>query len=213
MEEKKTNIIGLLSLVIGVIALITFFMPIVGLVTAVLSIAFGVISLVKKERTKWKAITGISVSFTAMVIATFVILISLIPDESISQDSRPDWAPEEVHKGGYLIEHGDVAISVDKVYSSSGKRVYPYLTIKNISGDTVRYSPNDFALLHDQGDNQGKRIDPVTDSGPKELDSGELEPGEEIKGEIHFEFPADHSYLLLVYKDELYIDVTNKSNL
>lgn len=209
MKEKRSDIFGFLSLWVGFIGLLNCLVPIVGLITIVFSIIFGIISLIKKERTKWKAITGIFISFTALIIATVSIMISFIPDASLSQVDKPDWAPEEVYKYGYPVKHDDVEVSVDKVFFSYGKMVHTYMTIKNISEDTVQYSPNDFTLVQNQGNEKGKRISPVINSDPRQLNSGELEPGEEISGEIHFEFPANNSFLALVYKDEVYIDVTN----
>ncbi|QHA38740.1 DUF4352 domain-containing protein (plasmid) [Rossellomorea marisflavi] len=207
MREKRSDIFGFLSLGVGFIGLLNCLVPIVGLITIVFSIIFGIISLIKKERTKWKAITGISISFTALIIATVAIIISFIPDPTLSQVDKPDWAPEEVYDYGYPVKHDDVEISVNKVFFSDGKMIRPGITIKNIGEDTVHYSPTDFTLVQDQGNEKGKRINPVTNSELM-LKSGELEPGEEISGEIEFVFPVNHSFLALVYKDEVYIDVT-----
>ncbi len=80
--EKKKNGIGIASLVIGIISLISCCCWWLSIILGVASIILGIISLVQKETTKGFAITGIILGAMGIILAAALVLTAVYMSEN-----------------------------------------------------------------------------------------------------------------------------------
>ncbi|WGD37892.1 hypothetical protein [Lysinibacter sp. HNR] len=90
-QSQAANGLGIASMVLGIIALVFAFLPILNglaLVLAVLGLIFGVIGLVLKGRRRGAAISGVIMSFIAIIISVITILFYAAIADSLFRSYR-----------------------------------------------------------------------------------------------------------------------------
>ena len=74
---QKTNPCGIISLILGIQALIITCIPPLAIAIAVIATILGIIGLTRKERQKGQAIAGLCCSVSALTINIGIILVSI----------------------------------------------------------------------------------------------------------------------------------------
>ena len=77
MNHSKINVWGIISLILGIQALVTSCMPPLSIIIAFIALITGVIGLLMKERQKGQAIAGLCCSATAITIFIMYLIFTL----------------------------------------------------------------------------------------------------------------------------------------
>ena len=213
------NGLAIAAMVVGIVAVLSGWIPLWGLLVSAAAIVLGVLG-VKKANGKGMAITGIVTGavgalWALIVTAFFVIAIvasataaersreASLEKEKQTQsiiDSKKDFAKGETAQFGDELK---VKInSVERNYApgasyvpAAGKEyIVVKLTIENISDKSKYIMTYDFGVL-DNGFAEKSSFAPVS----KELEGGSLADGESTTGNLVYEVTKDATDLKLQY--------------
>ena len=181
MEKRNTGL-GITSLILGIIAFISCFIPYVNVISyllGLLAIVFAIVTFINKQAKKGLTIAGIILSFLAITIATImnVFVTRVIVDKINDHPEIFDQVEDDYeYKTSEEILKTDVKITYGKFSSTTTEYGYTSselpVTIKNIAKKSKTYS---FSL--EAYDSNGELI--TSDF----ISTKRLEPGEseEIK--------------------------------
>lgn len=224
MEQTKKNGFGTASLVLGIIAICSSFIPIISYVSfilGILAIIFSIVSLSKKA-SKGLAIAGLILAIIAVYMAYSMHkgLEAAVNEvgsaiEDIAKEEKVECNQGEV---GTL---GNGAITVTNVKRSQGNEwskpksgnefVIITVNIENKGKEKLDYNPLYFKLQNSQGQQEGMTF--TTIDQDTELSSGELIPGGKVSGTITFETAKGDNNLALIYNDSFWSTKELKINL
>ncbi len=199
----KKNGLAVTSLVLGIIAILGSWMPILNnfsFILAVLGLIFGVFGLVKISKAKGKkTYTIIALIINAVAIA---IVLSSQAAYSAAIDNINE-GPKAVAEGGSstdlavgqsaTLDNG-LIITVDNVERDVTE---PYrdekftsvtVTIKNEGKDKQHFDPYNWKSINSDGVESNSEI--ITNNDNK-LESGDLQPGGKVTGVIYFKNNAE----------------------
>lgn len=224
------NGLAIAALVVGIVATLTGFIPFWGLIVGIAAITLGILGA-RKATGKGMAIAGIitgGLGALMGLLITSLFIIGLVAGSSAREanqralESQQNEAQSAVD-GKKEFAKGETANFVNrfelKVNSSErnytlesdrtpaqGKQfVLVNVTVKNISKVSEPISSGRFGVL-----NNGLKVQPVIASVPDGLQTGKLEPGASLTGNILYEVPSDATDLKLAYEGVV-IDRDNKS--
>lgn len=128
-EEKRQSALGVASMVLGIIAIVISFAPFINIVIlplAIISILFGILTLIRRSVKKSFAISGIILSIIAIVIAFSITLFAITMTERSGRELERI-ARESKERKKYEVTN--VELKVDETSTKvTGK-------IKNLSGE------------------------------------------------------------------------------
>ena len=128
-EEKRQSALGVASMVLGIIAIVISFAPFINIVIlplAIISILFGILTLIRRSVKKSFAISGIILSIFAIVIAFSITLFAITMTERSGRELERI-ARESKERKKYEVTN--VELKVDETSTKvTGK-------IKNLSGE------------------------------------------------------------------------------
>ena len=128
-EEKRQSARGVASMVLGIIAIVISFAPFINIVIlplAIISILFGILTLIRRSVKKSFAISGIILSIIAIVIAFSITLFAITMTERSGRELERI-ARESKERKKYEVTN--VELKVDETSTKvTGK-------IKNLSGE------------------------------------------------------------------------------
>ena len=127
--EKRQSALGVASMVLGIIAIVISFAPFINIVIlplAIISILFGILTLIRRSVKKSFAISGIILSIIAIVIAFSITLFAITMTERSGRELERI-ARESKERKKYEVTN--VELKVDETSTKvTGK-------IKNLSGE------------------------------------------------------------------------------
>lgn len=94
MSEKKTNGLGIASLILGILGLV-FSCLTIGILPAIIGLLLGIIGLCLKDKKKGTAVAGVVCSAVGIGIALIVILIGSSVSESTKENKTIDVTANE----------------------------------------------------------------------------------------------------------------------
>lgn len=215
----QTNGLAIAALVVGIVAVVSGWIPFWGLLVGATAVVLGILGL-KKATGKGMAIAGIITGalgalWGLVVVVFFIIAITLSATtantystmleeqnkESQSLiDSKKDFAKGETAKFGDKFEvkvnSVEAGYNPGQYYTPAEGKEYVRvnITIKNTSDDEEYVSAYSFAVL-DNGMAKNSTYAPVE----QELTSGDLAAGASTTGNIVYEITKDASDLKLQY--------------
>ena len=216
--------LAIAALIVGIVAILSCFVPFWGLVVGIGAIILGVIAL-KKPTGKGFGITGIvlgglSTLINLAVVAFFVIALfaagsianeaQQAVNESRQEASQAKTAKKDFAKGE-TAKFGSFEVKVNSVErnyvpenefsrASDGKElIVVNLTVKNISDETKSVSAFDFSI----NNNGVSTSNSFVDVSP-ELPTGELSVGASATGNIVYEVEAGADGLKLQYSEGVF---------
>ncbi|MES2630754.1 MAG: DUF4190 domain-containing protein [Patescibacteria group bacterium] len=224
VPPAATNGLAIASMVVGIVAFVSGWIPFWGLLTGIAAIVLGVIAL-KKPTGKGFSIAGIvtgglaalsSILFTVFFIIGIVSSGAIIDqageeynkDNASSQemiDAKKDFAKGETAVfGHYEVKVNSVErnyVSESEFYQAEEGMEYVVvnLTVKNISDDNKYVGPYTFTLT-----DNGTAVDSAFVTVDPELASENLDPGETITGNLVFEVTKDSTDLKLQLETTVY---------
>lgn len=117
IPPSRGNGWGITALILGVIAVVLSFIPVVnigGIVLGALAVIFGVIGLILRGRTKGTSIAGLVLGTVAIVIASIVLAITAaavdVVDDAVQQADADSKAKHSVE---YIVTVNQGSASVD----------------------------------------------------------------------------------------------------
>lgn len=170
MENTKKSGLAVTSLVLGIIAIATSFLPVVNngsIVLGIIAVIFGLIPLFKKK-SKGKAVAGIIFGVLAVV---FSFALQDMWGESLDEMSGD--ATDKILKNDLDVDIGEFTIIADEYGISEA---YLTVIVTNKSDET-----NSFDITIGATNENGERID------EDYISISELKPGEKSK-EYVFEY-------------------------
>jgi len=155
MEEKKSGGLAVASLVLGIIGIVLSFIPVINNVAfflGVLALIFAIISLIKKAK-KGMAIAGLVLGILAIVITLLVqqSVSDAIDDLSDDFDKMSGSKTEEVLKNDADVTLGKFEVKTDEYGYSETKLV---VTLTNKTSKT-----QNFSVKVEAKDKNGSRIE------------------------------------------------------
>lgn len=230
VSPTPTNGLAVAALVTGIVAVITGWVPFWGLLVGVAAVVLGILGL-KKATGKGMAIAGlvtgaVGALWGLLVSVLFVIalVISANAANTIQQsvnerndenqaliDAKKDFAKGETATFGdsFEVKANSIKTNYDpgSYYKPGDGNQYIVLnvTVKNISDESQYVSAYTFSLI-DNGISKAASYITVADK----LDTGTLEPGASITGNLLYEVNKDASGLKLKYETTVY-DASYKS--
>lgn len=228
--NSPTNGFAIAALVVGIVAAVSWFIPIWGLLVGVAAIVLGMLGI-RKATGKGMAIAGILTGgFGALLglIITSLFVVGIIASSTISTSARRSIENQqneaqlaidgkrEFSKGETATIAGKFELKVNSVernYTPNPSRTAPdgkeyvrvNVTIKNISDQSERISAYSFGVIND-----GLKTPTSIASVTEPLQSGELEPDASTTGNLIYEVPTDATDLKLAY-DAVLVDKSFKS--
>jgi hypothetical protein len=129
VPPKRGNGWGVTALVLGVIAVVLSFIPVVniaGIVLGALAAVFGIIGLVLKGRSKGTSIAGLILGVVAIVIASIVLAItaatvSAVDDavKKVDEDSKAEHTIEYI----VTVDQGTASVTYGATDGSSNEDI------------------------------------------------------------------------------------------
>lgn len=219
VEPQPTNGLAIAALVVGIVAVISGWVPFWGLLVGATAVVLGIIGL-KKSTGKGMAVAGIVTGAIGALCGIFVIIFfiaalsfgfsstnnfnDIMEEENQSSqmliDSKKDFAKGEVAKFGDAFE---VKVnSVEQGYipgqsytAQDGKQyIKVNVTVTNISDEPQYISAYSFSVL-ENGMTQTSSYAPVE----KELNEGDLNIGASTTGNVIYEVSNEATDLKLQY--------------
>lgn len=221
----STNGLAIAALIVGIVAAVSGWAPIWGVLVGVAAIVLGALAL-KKATGKGMAIAGIITGavgtlWSLIVTAFFIIALAglgavaqtaqdAVNDAQKEQQTLVD-AKKDFEKGSTANFANTFEVKVTDVQANynageyhepaTGKQfIKVVLSVKNISDKSEYLSQYDFSVL----DNGIAKTSTYTSNNTDELESGDLAVGATTTGSIVYEVTAGASDLKLVYKDTIY---------
>lgn len=217
------NGLAIASLVVGIVAAVSWFIPVWGLLVGIAAVVLGFLG-VRKLNGKGMAIAGIITGgFGAALglIVTALFVVGIIASSNINNSARQSLENQqneaqsaidgkrEFSKGETATIAGKFELKVNSVERNytpnssrtpaSGKEfVLVNVTIKSISEEGERVGAYSFGVI-----NNGLKTAGSTATIPDPLQTGELEPGASTSGNLIFEVPTDATDLKLAYEATL----------
>lgn len=223
MEEKKKSGFGTASLVLGIIAIVFSFIPVISYISFVLgalAIIFAIVSLCKKS-SKGAAIAGLVLAVIAVYMAYSMHNGLKTAVDEIGNALGSGNAEVTEFQQGEKAVLGDSQITVTGVKRSQGSEwdkpksgkefVIVTVTIENKGKDKLSYNPLYFKLQNSQGQQENMAI--TTVNNDTALASGELVAGGKVSGSVAFETTKGDKNLALIYSDSLLSSKELKINL
>lgn len=215
----STNGLAIASMVIGIFVVITGWIPFWSVVVGILAIVFGVIAL-KKPTGKGMAITGIitgAIGALWGLIVSGILILALIAGVSASnsvnqsindersqreqlEDSKKDFARGETavfaDKYEVKVNESETNFDAGELYTPAEGEQYVRVnvTVKNIA-DKPEFFSNLVFQLNDGQEDRPSTLIPLQ----RTIESLELEPGQEVTGDLYYRAAAGASDLKLVY--------------
>lgn len=215
-----TNGLAVAALVVGIVAVISGWVPFWGLLVGATAVVLGILAL-KKANGKGMAIAGIITGglgalWGLLVAVGFIIALTLgasavntanetlkeqVGDSQALIDSKKDFAKGETAQFGdkFSVKVNSVErnFSPGQYYTSNEGKEYIVLnlTVKNTSDKSQYLTTLDFKVL-DNGMTKPGNFAPASNK----LDSGELEAGAETTGNLVYEVTAGATDLKLQYE-------------
>lgn len=219
-NHTATNGLAVASMVVGLVAFFSGWVPFWGLLTGIAAIVLGVIAL-KKPTGKGLSVTGIvtgGIAALTSVLFTIFFVIALTASSAvvnetqnkISQNQQMIEAQKDFNKNQTAI-FGNFQVKVNSVQRDympestyyqpeAGKEyVVVNLTVKNIGDDSELVAPYTFSLT-----SNGLEATDAFVSIDSELPSTDLQPGTSVTGDVVFEVNKGASNLKLTYTTTLY---------
>ncbi|WP_208611150.1 MULTISPECIES: DUF4352 domain-containing protein [Listeria] len=235
-EIKRTkNGLGTAGFILALIGLFTGWIPIVGWIVWILGIVFCVIGLFK--RPKGLAIAGTIISVVGIII--LIILTNIGANaldsatEKVDSDSNKtsvsssgdskskDKTLEKTYGVGDTVSYNGYELKVNTVNYSKGSEIDTpdsgkqyiiiNLTITNNTDESQSYNPYDFKL-NDDG-NKTDLDELLVEDDIEILNSGDLDPGASVTGNLIGQSKTDSKSLKLQYQTSYWGDETVDINL
>ena len=177
MEKKNTGL-GIASLVLGIIAFITCFIPYVNVISyllGLLAIIFAIVTFVNKQAKKVLAIIGIVLAILSIIIATVmnVVVTKIIVDKVKENTNITEAIEDYEYKTSEELLKTDVKVTFGNFTSSTSEYGFTSselpVTVKNTAKKAKTYSLTIEA--YDSSDNTIKTDYIYT----KKLEPGETE--------------------------------------
>lgn len=226
---SQNNGLAIASMVIGIIALLLAWIPIIGFigfVGGIAAIIMGIIAL-KKATGKGMSIAGIItgalsvLSSLAMAFLFFGIIIlgaaSVENDAVVTENNNiTDSQVQASYKVGDVINFDGKKVtitSVERNWNSGNQFTVPQsgyefvkvqISIENNSSNQISYSTYDWKLQDSKG--VIKNVAFATYGVDGALDRGDLAPKGKVSGFIVFEVPIGDAGLVLQYNPSFWID-------
>lgn len=233
--EKAKNGLGVAGFILALIGLFTGWIPVAGWIIWILGAVFSIIGLFK--RPKGLAIAGTIISVVGVTI--LIILTNIGANaldsatEKVDTDSNEtsvsstndskskDKTLEKTYGVGDTVSYNGYELKVNKVdydqgsdidTPDSGKQyIIINLTITNNTDSSQSYNPFDFKL-NDDG-NKTDLDELLVDKDIEILDSGDLDPGASVTGNLIGQSKTDSKSLKLQYQTDYWGDETVDINL
>lgn len=228
--NSPTNGLAIAALVVGIVAAVSWFIPIWGLLVGAAAIVLGILG-VRKATGKGMAIAGIITGgFGALLglIITALFVVGIIASSNVNTSARRALENQqnesqsaidgkrEFSKGETATIAGKFELKVNSVernYAPNPSRtpapgkefVLVNVTVKSISEEGERIGAYSFGVI-----NNGLKTPGSIATVPSPLQTGELEPGASTSGNLIFEVPTDATDLKLAYEAML-VDKSFKS--
>lgn len=228
--NSPANGLAIAALVVGIVAAVSWFIPIWGLLVGAAAIVLGILG-VRKATGKGLAIAGIITGgFGALLglIITALFVVGIIASSNVNTSARRALENQqneaqsaidgkrEFSKGETATIAGKFELKVNSVernYTPNPSRtpapgkefVLVNVTIKSISEESERVGAYSFGVIND-----GLKTAGSIATVPSPLQTGELEPGASTSGNLIFEVPTDATDLKLAYEAML-VDKSFKS--
>jgi uncharacterized membrane protein len=218
-----TNGLAIAALVVGIVAIISGWIPFWGLIVGIAAIVLGILGL-RKAGGKGMAIAGLVTgalgALWGLVITAFVIIALVVGSPLTTERSNmnsTDRQQQSTADGKKEFAKGETANFADtfevKVNSSEmnfspasfytpdeGKQfIRVNLTVTNISDESKYVSGLNFGVI-DNGLKTGSSLVIVAN----QLPNGELEPGATITGNVVYQVSLDATDLKLAYESTTY---------
>lgn len=217
--------IAVAAMIVGIVAVVSGWVPFWGLVVGIVAVVLGVIGLKKSEDKKGMAIAGLvtgAIGALTGLVVTGLMIIGMLGLAAVSNsiDNSIKEADKEVNQQinakkdfakGETARFNDIEVTINSVerdhkpaseWSQAGEgKEYVLLnvTVKNVSDEKEYVSPLYFSV-NDGGLAVGQSYITVSD----ELKSGDLSPGASVTGNIPYEVTKGASDLKLEYATTVY---------
>ncbi len=222
--HPKSNGIAITALVVGIIAFLSGWIPVWGLLVGIAAVVFGIVGL-KKSQNKGMSITGIVTGGLALLTGLMVTVTMLFAIGSLSfiwnslseivgqteADTERQIESKKTFKKGEAALFDTFAVSVDSVKRTptsaddsykarEGKEfVIISIKIKNTSATQRSLDTSLFGLNED-----GLVVEPSYGASSNEISSGMLNPGASVDGTLAFEATKGAKDLKLQYTSTVY---------
>ncbi|MFZ1301919.1 MAG: DUF4190 domain-containing protein [Candidatus Microsaccharimonas sp.] len=229
--HSATNGLAIASMVVGIVAFISGWIPFWGLLAGIAAVVLGILAL-KKPTAKGLSITGIvtgglgaltSLLFSVIFIVALASSAALVgkaqeqSDKQSSQsqqqiDAKKDFAKGETATFGIWevkvnsVTAGYVPTSSYYKAEDGNEYVVVNVTITNTGDDSDYISPYSFSINED-----GLATETAFLSVDPELKSGSLDPGESTTGNLVFEVTKGATGLKLQYDATVYTNYETKN--
>ena len=225
-QQASTNGLSVAALVVGIVAFVSGWVPLWGVLVGVAALVLGILAL-KKTNGKGMAIAGIVTgglgALTGILVTIFfVISLTFIQagandyrNQSIERDSQNQKqidAKKDFSKGQTGI-FGTLEVTVNSVtrdyvpessaYKADDGKEYIVVnvTVKNTGEDSEYVGPYTFSL-----DSDGLSSSDTFVSVEPELDADSLEYGDTVTGNVVYEVKKGASNLKLKYETSIYTE-------
>ena len=225
-SPAATNGLAIASMIVGIVAFISGWLPFWGLLAGAAAIVLGILAL-KKPTGKGFSITGIitgGLAVLSSLVSTLFFIIALastgpILNEAQNQVQKESAQSQELLNAQKNFNKGETAVfgtlnvkvnSVERNYvpessfykADDGKEyVVLNVSIKNTGDESEYISPYTFSL-----NDNGVAVDSTFVTVDPELTTGELSPEATVTGNVVFEVTKDSSKLKLQYETTAYTE-------
>jgi len=224
--STATNALAIASMIVGIVAFLSGWVPFWGLLTGIAAVVLGIIAL-KKPTGKGFSITGIITGGLAAltgIFATIFLIISLAATAPIINNAQNQMQKESEQSQDMInskknFAKGETAVfgtlevkvnSVQRNYvpessfyqADDGKEyVVVNVSVKNIGEEGEYISPYTFSL-----NDNGVAVENTFVTVNPELTTGNLSPEATVTGNLVFEVTKDSPKLNLQYETTAYTD-------
>lgn len=217
---NPTNGYAIAALVVGIVAAITWFIPIWGLVVGITAVVLGFIGA-RKPKGKGMAVAGVVTGGFGAILAlifTAFFIVSIVANSSANNerfraiesqqneaqsaiDGKKDFAKGETANLADIFEltinssERNYVLESGRTPAQGKQFALVNITVKNISEESEQISAAKFGAI-----NNGLKVPSVIAAVPDGLQSGQLEPGATLTGNLLYEVPSDATDLKLAYE-------------
>lgn len=206
MEQKKTNVAGIISFILGILGILTICISI-GWLPGIIGFILGIVGCCLKERKKGLAIAGLVLSIIAIILSGIVTLFGWAildtekdKEEVFSKEYAINESFEYMNEKVTLLSVEDYTSENEFIQPAEGNK-YIKLTFEfeNTSEDTLYVSSFNFEAFADDYSVEQVFID------DESLDAT-LSKDKKSKGAVYFEIPENADNILVEYMSNFWSD-------